>query len=128
VKCKNCKGTGRVSNPNAGNCESQYVDCPKCNGTGIIQESMSTKKEVIDKVTAFVKDKYDGDWKKAFDTEDTDNDGKVNQDELCVILAKSGVGMSLSRWAIAIQIINVMDTDGDGLINWDEFEKMIDMQ
>ena len=32
VKCPECGGAGVVSNPSAGNCDSQYVTCPVCHG------------------------------------------------------------------------------------------------
>ncbi len=35
-KCSACKGSGRIANPGAGNCEAQYVDCPDCHGIGKI--------------------------------------------------------------------------------------------
>lgn len=33
MKCPTCKGTGKVRNPDAGNCESPWSECPKCKGT-----------------------------------------------------------------------------------------------
>ena len=85
---------------------------------------MVTRQEIIDQVTALVKRKYDGDWKKAFDIEDSDNDGRLSTSEVSSILAKAGVGLKLTRWAIALQIIEMMDVDNDGYISWDEFQKI----
>lgn len=82
----------------------------------------TTRQEVIADVTAFVGRKYGGDWKKAFDAEDEDGDGRLSTVELTTILAKAGVGVLLTRWAIALEVIQAVDTDGDGYISWPEFQ------
>lgn len=84
----------------------------------------SERQEVIDRVKAFVSRKYAGDYRKAFDAEDADGDGRLDTVELTTILAKSGVGVVLTRWAIALQIVAAMDSDGDGFVSWAEFEAM----
>ena len=85
---------------------------------------MPTRESVIQDVTAFVAERYNGDWKKAFDAEDSDHDGRLSSTEVSVILAKAGVGMRLTRWAIALEVISAMDVNGNGYINWDEFSKL----
>lgn len=84
----------------------------------------SAREDIIDHVKAFVQRKYNGDWKAAFAAEDADGDGRISMVELTTILAKSGIGVVLTRWATALQIIAVLDADGDGYISWAEFSSM----
>lgn len=83
-----------------------------------------TRQELVDHVTAFVARKYSGDWKKAFEAEDVDGDGRISCDELCDIFQKSGIGGPLVRWAAAKEAIRAVDADGDGHVSWDEFQKL----
>lgn len=87
-----------------------------------------TRQEVIEKVTDFVNRKFGGDWKKCFDAHDEDGDGRLSTDEVCVVLSKSGIGYRISRWAIAAEIIKVMDSDGDDRISYSEFQSMTHMK
>jgi len=88
---------------------------------------MADRKEIVDKVTAFVNRKYNGDWKEAFEAHDEDGDGLMSTDEVAVVLAKSGIGYRATRWLIASQIIDAMDADADGKVSFDEFAKITDM-
>lgn len=87
----------------------------------------TTREEVISDMRDFVSREYGGDWKRAFEAEDKNNDGRVSRDELIDILAKAGIGVRLTRRTIAAEVIKAMDADADGLIAWDEFKKLIDM-
>lgn len=83
---------------------------------------MVTRKEVVEKVTALVRRKFGGDWKKAFDHYDENGDGLASTDEIASMLALAGVGYRLTRWAIAEHIITLMDSDNDGQVSFDEFK------
>jgi Ca2+-binding EF-hand superfamily protein len=85
---------------------------------------MTTRQEVIEQVTKFVNNRYGGDWRKAFDAEDSNGDGRLTREEVSAVLAKAGVGLRLTRWAIALEVITAMDADGDGGISFDEFMKI----
>lgn len=85
---------------------------------------MVTRQEVVEQVTELVNKRYGGDWRRAFDHEDDDGDGKLSTSEICSILARAGVGLRLTRWAVALQIVEAMDADNDDLISWEEFRKM----
>lgn len=85
----------------------------------------TTRKEIVDKVTAFVNRKYNGDWQKAFDDHDEDGDGALTTSEVTVILAKADIGYRITRWAIAEQIISAMDADADDKVSFAEFKAMV---
>lgn len=83
---------------------------------------MSKKEELIAAVTKHVKDSFDGDWKRAFDHYDADDDGGVEWGELSQLLVDSGVG---SKWTLKLYLAAVfreLDRNRDGKITWTEFE------
>lgn len=87
----------------------------------------TTRAEVIAKVSAYVERVFGGTdeshFKQAFDENDDNRDGRISLDELSDILSKAGIGFRLARWAIAKEVIDVLDADGDGYVAWDEFVK-----
>lgn len=84
-----------------------------------------TQKEVVDKITAWVQKVHAGDFKAAFNAEDTDHDGKLDSDEIMIILAKAGIGVFRpGRWLVCQAIITAMDSDNDHKISFDEFDKI----
>lgn len=82
---------------------------------------MTTRRELVEKVTALVARRYAGDWLACFRDHDENGDGVITRDELTVILARAGVGWRASRWVIAEQVIEVIDGDSDDAISFAEF-------
>ncbi len=37
IRCKRCRGSGKVKVPDAAGCEPQYQDCPDCGGSGKVE-------------------------------------------------------------------------------------------
>jgi Ca2+-binding EF-hand superfamily protein len=83
-----------------------------------------TRETIVRQVQAFVQDKYRSDWRKAFDYADKNKNGVLTRDEVSGFLAQAGCGSKLTRWAIALQVIEAMDADGDDAISWDEFQSL----
>jgi Ca2+-binding EF-hand superfamily protein len=84
-----------------------------------------TQKEVVDKVTLWVNTVHKGSWMAAFMAEDTDQDGKLDSDEVICILAKAKIGMfRAGRWLIVQEILLAMDFDSDGKISYQEFARI----
>ncbi len=85
--------------------------------------SEAQKNELRDKVSKLVKDRFGGDYHKAFAHYDSDvKDGRISRRELTKLLGDAGVGNWLTRGAWATGIIAELDTDGDGSISEAEFE------
>jgi Ca2+-binding EF-hand superfamily protein len=84
-----------------------------------------TRRDVIDGVTAYVKRAYGGTdeaaFRRAFDANDGDGDGRLSLSELVVVLGKSGVGWVITRPVVAKEIVDALDADGDGYVEWNEF-------
>ncbi len=89
---------------------------------------MTTRQEVINKVSALVNQKWKGDYKAAFDAEDTDKDGRISRDELENILTEAGVGFRITRWAVAKEVMDCLDLNNDGFIQWKEFDSVFQAQ
>jgi Ca2+-binding EF-hand superfamily protein len=84
------------------------------------------KNELRDKVSKLVRDKFGGDYHKAFDHYDGDvKDGRISRRELAKLLGDAGVGNWLTRGAWASGIIAELDTDKDGSISEAEFEDVL---
>lgn len=81
----------------------------------------SQQQEIVDETTAFVKDKFGGDWKKAFDAY-AGNDGLIDGDELSDMFSDGGIGPYLFRDQAAAKVIEFIDGNGDGKISWEEFQ------
>ena len=84
---------------------------------------MTTRESIISDVTAYVVRVHGGDWRAAFDAEDTDRDGVLTSDDIIRILGKAGVGYRLTRGVIATQVLQEMDFNQDGGVSFDEFLK-----
>lgn len=80
----------------------------------------SQQQEIVDETTAFVKEKFGGDWKKAFDAY-AGNDGLIGKDELSDMFSDGGIGPYGARDIAAARVIEFIDGDGDGKISWEEF-------
>ena len=83
--------------------------------------SEENRRELREKVTALVADRFGGDYRAAFGHFDADRDGTISKDELKALLGDAGVGSGWTRWAWAAGIIEELDANGDGLISWPEF-------
>jgi Ca2+-binding EF-hand superfamily protein len=84
------------------------------------------KNELRDKVSKLVRDKFGGDYHKAFEHYDDDvKDGKISRRELAKLLGDAGVGNWLTRGAWVSGIIAELDTDKDGSISESEFEEVL---
>ena len=84
------------------------------------------RNELRDKVGKLVRDRFGGDYHKAFDYYDDDvKDGRITTRELARLLVDAGVGNWLSRGAWASGIIAALDTDKDGCISEAEFEDVL---
>ena len=84
------------------------------------------KDELRDKVGRLVRDRFGGDYHKAFDHYDSDvKDGKISQRELTDLLGDAGVGNWLTRSTWVSAIIAELDTDKDGSTSAAEFEDVL---
>lgn len=87
---------------------------------------MSTRSEVISRVTRHVAARFGGDFQAAFSFYDDDRDGRITKQELLTLLMRSGIDWFRSR--IADGVITELDTDEDGSVGWAEFEKVFKQQ
>jgi Ca2+-binding EF-hand superfamily protein len=76
--------------------------------------------ELKAKVKKLVGEKYQGDYKKAFDHYGAD--GVVTRAGVLSLLKDAGVGNGMTRGMWADGIIDKMDASKDGKIQWSEFE------
>lgn len=83
---------------------------------------MDHRQEVIASVAELVRQRFAGDYRKAFDHYDYDKDGKVGRDNIRDILADAGVGSRMTRGIWADKVLEELDKDGDGRVSWAEFE------
>lgn len=87
--------------------------------------SETQKKELQDKVTKLVADRFGGDYRRAFQHYDRTKDGKVGRDELLRMLQDAGIGNWLTRGAWANGILAEVDADKDGMISEAEFQAVL---
>jgi hypothetical protein len=87
-------------------------------------EEDSNERELRQKVGKLVTEKFDGDYKKAFDHYDTSRGGSIGKSELVRLLSDAGVGNGLTRGAWANGIIDKLDRNMDHAIDWSEFESV----
>ncbi|HEX5063740.1 MAG TPA: EF-hand domain-containing protein [Kofleriaceae bacterium] len=80
--------------------------------------------ELKQKVQRLVTSKFGGDYKKAFDHYDGDQDGKMTKDEIKQMLSDAGVGNGLTRGAWADGILKKLDMNHDSGVQWGEFESV----
>ena len=88
---------------------------------------MSSKDELVRKVSALVKGRFAGDYDRAFRFYATKGTGArdINSEELMELLDDAGVGNTFTRRAWASGIIKELDTSKDSRISWDEFRAVV---
>src|SRR4051794_41345307 len=75
--------------------------------------SEAQKQELTEKVTALVRDRFGGDYGKAFAHYDANKDGRIDRAELGRMLEDAGIGSWLTRGAWASGIVAALDADKD---------------
>lgn len=83
---------------------------------GAVWEMDAQANEVITKVQALVKEKYLGDYTKAFTAYDLDRNGKLGHRDVSKLLEDAGVGNWLTRGTWASGVIAELDLDHDGAV------------
>jgi hypothetical protein len=119
AKCPQCGSALRVLSDGGGTCSPLYETCPTCGGKPYVG---GPQEDAVAKVAALVKERYEGSYRAAFDHYDEDNDGKMSNRELVDLLYDAEIGIRFTRWAIALKVVQTLDTDGDGLVSWEEFQ------
>lgn len=84
--------------------------------------SDAQKKELIDKTTRLVNMRFGGDFERAFRHYDSNQDGRINRDELSNLLSDANVGGWLTRGAWVRGVIDALDKDADAAISAAEFQ------
>lgn len=74
-------------------------------------------KEVITKVQALVKAKFNGDFTAAFNHYDLDKNHKLGRKDLWGLLEDAGIGNVLTRKVWIDGVLAQLDKDGDGAIS-----------
>ena len=86
---------------------------------------MSYERELVDKIRRLLRRDHGDDsepaLRAAFRKYDRDGDGRIDAEELSLLLADADVGNRLTRRAWIRGIMDRLDTDGDEGISWDEF-------
>jgi Ca2+-binding EF-hand superfamily protein len=83
------------------------------------------KQELTGKVAKLVRERFGGDYGKAFAHYDSDGDGRIDRAELGRMLEDAGIGTWLTRGAWASGIVAALDADKDGTISGPEFEAVL---
>jgi Ca2+-binding EF-hand superfamily protein len=88
--------------------------------------SEEQKREVQDKVSRLVTEKFAGDYQRAFAHYDNGpKDGRIDAAELTQLLKDAGIGNWFTRDAWVEGIIDALDTDQDGAISATEFNAVL---
>lgn len=83
--------------------------------------------ELVTKITALVKEKFGGNYKRAFDNYARDEklDKVLGRDEILVLLSDADIGNTFTRGRWADGILEKLDQNGDGLVTFSELQKLI---
>ncbi len=86
------------------------------------------KQELVEKVTQLVKQRYGGDWNRAFRHYSGlgGSSGLVDRDAVAELLKDAGIGNAMTRGAWTRGIVKELDEDEDLKISWDEFRKIFE--
>jgi len=82
-------------------------------------------RELTDKVTRLIQDRFGGDYSKAFAHYDSDGDGRIDRGELTRLLEDAGIGNWLTRGAWVAGVVAALDADKDGTISGPELEAVL---
>jgi hypothetical protein len=86
------------------------------------------EEELKTKVKKLVGNKFEGNWRKAFEhyQKIDDQKAKMGRNALDQLLKDADVGSFMTRGLWVDGILKELDQDKDGLISWDEFEVILD--
>ena len=85
------------------------------------EERDGREQELADKLSAFVQDRFGGDYDKAFEYFDKDNDATLNRSELSDALGDIGIGNFITRGMWVDGIMEKLDkSPTDGKLSYDE--------
>jgi Ca2+-binding EF-hand superfamily protein len=84
--------------------------------------SSAQETELRTKLAAHVRDRFGGDYQRAFRATDADGNGQISRSELKSLLGDAGVGSALTRGAWADGVMDHFDTNRNGGISWNEFQ------
>ena len=84
-------------------------------------------KELKEKVTAVVNDRFGGDWTKAFNhyAARSGNAGLVEPGDLRKLLEDANIGNGITRGKWVEGVMKKVDVSNDKAISWDEFQKAL---
>jgi|GEM_PF-2454044 len=86
-----------------------------------MEERDEREQELADKLGAFVKNRFGGDYDKAFEYFDKDNDAKLSRSELSDALGDIGIGNFITRGMWVDGIMEKLDkSPTDGKLSYDE--------
>jgi hypothetical protein len=83
------------------------------------------KRELTDKVTRLIQERFAGDYGRAFAHYDSNGDGRIDRAELGRLLQDAGIGSWLTRGAWASGIVAALDADKDSTISAAELQAVL---
>ena len=88
------------------------------------------KQELIGKLEALVQERFDGDYKAAFDNyaNKRSQSGSVDADELSDLLKDAGVGNAFTRGFWVDGVMAEVDKDNDGFITYSELQSILESE
>jgi hypothetical protein len=86
------------------------------------------KKELVEKVTQLVGQRFGGDWARAFEhySGASGTSGLIGRDEVMKLLEEADIGNRFTRGAWTSGIIEQLDQDADRRISWEEFRAIFE--
>ena len=92
--------------------------------------SEEEKKELVEKLVALVEERFDGDYKAAFDNyaNKRSQSGSVDADELSDLLKDAGVGNAFTRGFWVDGVMAEVDKDNDGFITYSELQSILESE
>jgi len=92
--------------------------------------SEEEKKELVEKLVALVEERFDGDYKAAFDryANKRSQSGSVDAVELSDLLKDAGVGNAFTRGFWVDGVMAEVDKDNDGFITYSELQSILESE